>query len=358
MYYKLNTNQMLEMSKKKMAEEKKITPEESKAQEYISLANKALNKWKFFCPEKYENAVEFLEKAASQYKVARNQVAAAELYVQAANIVGMDKSTSTTMTDKAQYWLLAAENYVLANNFEQALHYYKLSANLLEEENLLMVAKTWESISRIEENNMDDSKSAIESMKKAKKYYDAGSQTSKGISCLRSVARMYTSLGCKGHGDHRPLELAVETYDELARLCVDNDLLKWHVNDYIFDALLCRLVLGRVDETKIQLEKYAEDYPLFGGRQEHKFFQALLGAVGGRNIPKFIEHVYNYDSFHRLDPVKIKLLLKIKRAAKGTTDGATDDTNASDIDALVMGVDAARMIPSREEKKSEIDDLC
>lgn len=327
--------------------------EESKAKEYVDKANKSLKKFKLFNPDKYQNALEYFEKAASLYKFIRNQSEAAKLYVRAADIVELDDS-SMYPEDRANYYLLAAESFLSSKNYEEARKYYKLGAKLYcSLGNKLSVAgKAWQSAAKIEEKELKESKAAIESLTQAKKCFDSSAMTSLGTVCLESMARIEM--------ENFNFLAAITMYTKLAAIYSVSDLMKYSVHDCIFNLTLCRLANG-YDEPRKSLETFIEDYPIFSNTYQSNFLEKIISAVEERDEEKFLAASRNFNAISPFDQTKKIILLKIRAAIVGPHLELADGDQKNILDILNTG--DKRDNGDKEEKKypamkDDTDDLC
>ena len=123
--------------------------------------------------------------------------------------------------------------------------------------------------------------------------------------CLEKVAQI-----CAGSGE---CGRAAQIFEDIARFCLGNKLLKFNARAHMLKCLVCHLAGGdSVMVTQKLAEFGALDYSLEGSREE-KFVTAILGAVSDQNAEAFGLAAAEFNTVKKIDPWMTTLLLQCKR---------------------------------------------
>jgi alpha-soluble NSF attachment protein len=143
--------------------------------------------------------------------------------------------------------------------------------------------------------------SAIEKYKIAADMFDKMDSIASFSTCLINAANLSVQL--------ERYNEAIELYERVALKTRHNNLLKWSIEDYLFCASLCRLVLNN-----LEMDKY-EDMLLhqsFKECRQGKFLVELISAIENNDVDMFTDAVRDFESVRKLDPLKVTILSKIK----------------------------------------------
>ncbi|CAD6198790.1 unnamed protein product [Caenorhabditis auriculariae] len=168
-----------------------------------------------------------------------------------------------------------------------------------------MAAKNHITIAELFETDCPDKEQCIEHYQKAADYYKGEEAKSSATKCLLKVAQYAAEL------EHYTQAIAV--FEEIAYWEADHSTLKYAAKNHFFQALLCHLVVDRLN-AQLALKKYEEASPSFSDSREAKFIKEVLTAIEEQNEEVFTETVKNFDKISRLDPWATSLLVKAKRA--------------------------------------------
>lgn len=250
------------------------------------------------------------------------QEEASDLYVQAANVYRLNKDFS-----------LAGSQFVKAADIQRGLNNHNDVAN-----NLIEAYKCFKSVSPTD---------AIDALLKAIHIFlTQNGQFRRAANFQMDLAELYESTGdiknasvnFEKAGDYfatdhaealsnkaylRCADLnaangeyhrARDLYDQIIKNLLGNNLTKWNLKDYFFKNLLCTLCLDDVVEAQKRLNTFAEDEPSWPSTRECRLLEEILDCIQNGDLQQFLDKVYEYDQFSKLDKLKTQLLLKIKNS--------------------------------------------
>jgi len=218
---------------------------------------------------KYEEAAELYDKAAAQFKIAKDWEKAGEAYERAAEASKKAKND----LEVTEFYSNAAQAYKKVNAGE-AVRLYNIAVEMhIAQNRFSTAAKMLKTVGEICEDEKDYS-GAIEAYQKCADYYLAEDQSASAGQALVKVAH-YAAL-------IEEYSRAIEILEQVAANSLDSSLTSWSCKDYYFKALLCHL--GRVakslkgegesktfEEVADASEKYKGLYPMFEDARESKF---------------------------------------------------------------------------------------
>ncbi|KAI3884231.1 hypothetical protein MKX03_030264 [Papaver bracteatum] len=103
---------------------------------------------------------------------------------------------------------------------------------------------------------------------------------------------------------------AIQIYEEIARQCLKDNLLKYSVKKYLLCAGLCQLCKDDVVALNNALEKYQCLDPTFIGTLECKLLTDLASATDEEDNGKFTDAVNEFESMTRLDAWDTTMLFR------------------------------------------------
>ncbi|KAI3900141.1 hypothetical protein MKW92_018221 [Papaver armeniacum] len=109
---------------------------------------------------------------------------------------------------------------------------------------------------------------------------------------------------------------AIQIYEEIARQCLKDNLLKYSVKTYLLSAGLCQLCKDGDVALNNALEKYQDLDPTFTGTQECNLLIDLAAATEKEDVGKFTDAVKEFGSMTRLDAWKTTMLFRAEKALK------------------------------------------
>ncbi|KAK9903527.1 hypothetical protein WJX75_008075 [Coccomyxa subellipsoidea] len=270
--------------------------------DFMKKADKKLNSFGLFSSfgNKYEDAAELLEKAANHFKLAKAWNDAGQAFEKLAQV----HLKQDSRLEAASSYVEAAKCYQKTDKTDvlRALHnaveYYTEAGRLgMAAKNLREVAET------LEKRGMKDE--AIEFYTQAADLFAGEEQTSEANKCRLKVAQFSAELE-----NYQP---AIQIYEDVARLCMDNNLLKYSTKGYLLNAGICRLCVGDPMAMQSALERYEDIDYTFSGSREGKLLKDLVEAFEAGDPEKYTDAIAEFDSMTRLDAWKTTLLLRGKK---------------------------------------------
>lgn len=300
---------------------------EKKAMEFVQKGEKALGKWSFFgSTAKFEEAAEFFEKAATQYKMAKNYKEAAAFYLKAAGLSEKCKNTHEATSQINQ----AADMYKKDASPDEAIPLYERVIEMhMESNRFSTAAKLYKAIAELAEKG-DNLTKAVEAYSSAAELYQAENSITTGNQLLLEVARIRAELA--------EYDAAVEIYENVARQALDSKLTKWSVKEYYFKALLCHLCRDSassnhdIKRSEDALEKYRDMDPSFANTRECTFIDNIIQAYNSNDIPGFADVVFEWDNISKLDDWATTRLFEIKKCLQSLVDCGDEDVTGFDDD--------------------------
>lgn len=297
--------------KSSLPEEKAPYRVDPKGLSYLEEANKVLKKSGFSSlfssSNKYEDGRELLQKAAAQFKIAKNWQEAGDTYFKSGEIA---EKNLKELFDASSDYTNAAKAYKNVNG-EQAAKAYRLAINLhMEGNKFSSAARLWKELGELEEKNLNVS-AAAHCYEKAADCFEAEDSKANASSCWVKVADLAL--------EQEEYARAVEIYEKVAAACADNSGMRWSVKDYLFKALLCQFALAsssprqELEPVRKAVEKYLDLLPQLDGTRELKLVQTCLDHFEQDNVDAFTDAVFDYDSVYKLDDLIAKTLLEIKK---------------------------------------------
>ncbi|CAN6479132.1 unnamed protein product [Victoria cruziana] len=172
---------------------------------------------------------------------------------------------------------------------------------------LNMAARYCKEIGELYENDQN-LEQAIVYFERAADLFQSEEVTTSANQCMQRVAQLAASL------DEYPK--AIEIFESIAKVSMNNNLLKYSVKGLLLNAGICQLCKGDAVAINNALERYQDLDPTFSGTREHKLLSDLASSFDEEDIDKFTTAVREFDSMTRLDPWKTSLLLKAKNTLK------------------------------------------
>ncbi|KAJ9516737.1 hypothetical protein QJQ45_027142 [Haematococcus lacustris] len=278
----------------------------AKGDDFKKQAEKKLKGFGFF-GNKYEDAVELLEKAANNYKLGKCWNDAVDAYTKLAEC----QLKCDSKHEAASAYVEAAK--VAAKTQPQ------LSTELLQKAvgiytdmgRLNMAARQLKEIGEITEKSGPKAES-ITFYEQAADLFETEGSTSEATKCRLKIAEFSAEAGQYGK--------AVQIYEDAAKRAVENNLLKFSARGYLLNAGICGLCYLRVDDIEAKLDKYRDIDLQFGGSREDMLMQLLLIDAQGLleafrkgDDSMFATHLSEFDSVIKLDAWKTRILLAAKR---------------------------------------------
>lgn len=146
---------------------------------------------------------------------------------------------------------------------------------------------------------------AITYYQKAATLYENNDKLGKFLSCMNKAAKLLFA--------RENYEEAVELFENIVEKIKNDDILKWSSEFILFDASLCRLMLGN-----LEIEKYENmlTYKSFKTGHRGKFIIELSNAIKNKNISLFTDLIEEYEKITKLGELQVIVLDRIKKTLK------------------------------------------
>jgi len=276
---------------------------ELQGEQYLVEAQKALKKFCIFgigTEAKHETAAGCFEKAAAQFKAAKNAKRAAHAYIEAAkNLERINNELEATTN-----WKNAATQLAISGDIDEAVKCFtKAIDHYLASDRFNSAAKLQSEIGKLYEDKKIFGKAIM--------FYNEaiGSFESENNNIqARKVKLQVADIQAKS-AEYRK---AIDLYESISKDAVDDSLLRWSVKNHLLKASLCQLVLGAqkndMSEATKAFEKYEEWSEIFCGTRENKLVQDLKKAYEDMNTEAFQDAIFEFDNISKLDEFKTSLL--------------------------------------------------
>ncbi|XP_020522507.1 alpha-soluble NSF attachment protein isoform X2 [Amborella trichopoda] len=279
-----------------------MTDQEINGDEFCRRAEKKLTGWGLF-GNKYEDAADLYEKAVNSYKIAKAWEKAGSTYEKLASCHKKLESRH----EEASAYADAANCYKKINPREAIRCLNESLEIFMGIGRLNLAAKHGKDIAELYEAE-EDLNEAIRFYERSAELYETEGATSTANQMAQKVAQIAAQL--------EQYPKAIEEFEKVAKLSINNNLLKYSVKGILLNAGLCQICKGDIVGITNALERYQELDPTFSGTREYKFLADLASAIDEEDVEKFTEVVKEYDSMTRLDAWKTSLLLRAKNALK------------------------------------------
>jgi len=291
------------------------TPDENVMQAEKTLSLPTFLGWN---KDKYIKACELYKKAGNQYKLKKSYIEAGICFSKSYEAISKDKSCEPF--DKLDCLKEAVSCYKQNQlTFDRAVECYQLIISLYETTDKCfnnvgkyandfadLFAKRY--VQTLDDNDLIK---AIEYYQKSADNYDACDSSSYANKSLNEIARLNCALS--------RYETACEIYEKLAIRSVDNNLLKYSVSEYLFDAGLCKLICGDVITIRKTLQRYVDVSELFNNSRQYKLLITLTDCLENNDDDQFRSSLKEYDSLSKLKDHQTTILLKLKALIKNQT---------------------------------------
>lgn len=282
----------------------------AKGADQLKKAEKKLASWQIF-GNKYEDAAELLEKAATNFKLAKLWDEAGGAFLKLAECheqLEAKHDAASALTDAAnsfkktqparavQCLQRSVDAFVELGRLSLAAKHNKDMAELLEAEG--------------------DVQRAMFHFEQAAELYDGEEQTSTANTCKLKVAALAAQADL--------YVKAVEIFEAVALASLSNNLLKYSVKSYLLNAGLCQLCRNDPVALSNALDRYQEMDPTFIDTRECKFLQELAAATEEGDATAFTNVVAEFDAMSKLDAWKTRVLLTAKRLVTARENGGED----------------------------------
>lgn len=275
----------------------------NQADNYVKSANDYINKWSFFLTkrERYEKAVDLLNKSAPIYKVNNQMGKAIDCYCKIHDLcLEIDSKYEACQALEG-----IGKIYKKYDN-EKAIYIYERIVKILIPMNKLShAAKLLDELAMsLQENNVEQhSDKILDLYFQAKRLYLSDHKTYQANKIMLKIADLLMST--------KKYDKASDIFENMAKIDLITN--EWSSKKWFFKALLCRLVFNDANEVLKKCSEYTNLCPLLHKSKELEFLQNIIQTLNESDIDKFTDICTKYDRTTSLEDVMVTILLDIKK---------------------------------------------
>lgn len=253
--------------------------------------------------DKIEQAIELYTQAANAFRTSGQGSDAGAAFEKAA---ALSRSINEP-NDSANYLTEAFKSYKKTNpadaarTLNQAIDHYALT-------NVRRAATHKQTLGEHLEADPSTKAQAIKEYEKAGEWFSNDNAEALANKCYIRAADISAEIG-----DYHK---AINHYERIAEVSLNNNLMKWSVKEYLFKAALCHLATMDIVAAKRALEgQYPGLDPAFNPpAMEYLFLKNLLEAVENGDSQLFFNNVMQYKERYPLDNWKLDILAKTQKS--------------------------------------------
>ncbi|KAI1418237.1 TPR-like protein [Hypoxylon sp. FL1857] len=251
--------------------------------------------------EKYQNAADLYIEAANSFRIQKMNREAGQAFEKAAAV----QSKQLNEPDDAANTLVDAFKVYRKENPEDAVRCLDVAiSQYCKKGNFRRAAQHKESMGEIFENEIGDTKRALECYETAAGWYEGDNAAALANKLWLKVADIAAI-----EGDYYK---AIEQFEKVAGASINNNLMRYSVKDYFLKAGICHLATGDMVAANRALEKYRDLDPTFPSTREYQLLTDLVAAIEAGNQDQFTDKLFQYDQMSKLDKWKTTILVRVK----------------------------------------------
>ncbi|PHH65143.1 hypothetical protein CDD81_3274 [Ophiocordyceps australis] len=251
--------------------------------------------------EKYQNAADLFTQAANAFKMQKQNIEAGKAFEQAAQI----QTNKLNEPDDAANTLVDAFKAYRKDDAKAAVRCLNVAVDrYCAKGNFRRAASHKEAMGELYEQDLGDSKSALDCYETAAGWYEGDNASALANKLWLKVADVAAL-----DGDYYR---AIENYEKVAEQSINNNLMKYSVKEYFLKAGICHLATGDLIAVERAIEKYSEMDPAFATQRESMLLKDLLEALTNKSQDQFTDKLFQYDQVSKLDKWKTTLLVRVK----------------------------------------------
>ena len=260
---------------------------------------------------RFVDTVHLWFSAGKAFAVAGEWEDAGRMFAQCAEMALHTISRGRPTLESALYFLKSAE---MKRRFDpaeaidpyvQAIFCFRSIGRFLTAANLAVC------VAEVYDEEQDDF-GAIEYYQKASQYYQEENYHHQSTACLLKVAHRAAMI--------ERFEFATETFDTVAKVYVEDNLLRLNMPNIFLRGALCQLaaagsIRGTLNNHKVlrwYMTKWCVLDFTFTFSREHLFLENLLSAIANADIHMFVDHIYSFDNISHLDTWCLTLLNRVR----------------------------------------------
>eukprot|EP00744_Colponema_vietnamica_P004263 GILI01006402.1.p1 GENE.GILI01006402.1~~GILI01006402.1.p1 ORF type:complete len:293 (-),score=136.06 GILI01006402.1:34-912(-) len=250
--------------------------------------------------QRYEEAYDLYQKAANNFKRAKQWTDAAEAYnrcVVCQQKLGSIHEAANMMVEAANC-LKKVNPSAAVDQFNQAVRLYEENGQFSQAAKLVkQTAELLEGDGMLQPSG--------EAYEKAAELFNLCNSESTANGCLIKVADINAHLN-----NYRK---AFDMYERVAVPSLDNSLMKFSAKDYFFKAVLCVMATADWVGAEAALARFKDLLPSFSNTREAQLLQSILDANEKGSVDDFTDAVADFNNITQLDSLKTHLLVEIKK---------------------------------------------
>ncbi|KAF4582050.1 vesicular-fusion protein sec17 [Ophiocordyceps camponoti-floridani] len=259
--------------------------------------------------DKYQNAADLFIQAANAFKMQKQNVEAGKAFEKAAQV----QSSKLNEPDDAANTLVDAYKAYRRDEPKAATRCIDVAIDrYCAKGNFRRAASHKENLGELYEQELGDSKAALECYEAAAGWYDGD-----GAAALANKLWLKVADVAALEGDYYK---AIENYEKVAGVSISNNLMKYSVKDYLLRAGICHLASGDLVATQRALERYRDMDPAFATQRENMLLTDLCEAIEAKSQEQFTDKLFQYDQICKLDKWKTTILVRVKNAIEEADD--------------------------------------
>ena len=261
---------------------------------------------------KYDEAADLYQKAANQFKLAKDWQSAADCFCSFAFCsakAGMPSEESAGYVDAArclknisasesvEWFEKAASIYAAAGRFNQAAKIIKEMAEIFE--------------------TSSNEKKALDYYQKAQDMFALDDHSKSQVTaCALKRAEML--------GEMDMFEESAQIFEQEGDKAMLSPMLQFGARELYLKAGILYLAMGDAVSAKIACDRFHQKDPRFDGTRESTLLKGVTAAFADSDLDAFREKLAEYDQVSRLDNWKSKLLLKAVQKLESPDLGAQE----------------------------------
>jgi len=251
-----------------------------------------------------EEAIDYLIKAANQYKLDKDWENCLKSYISA-----VDLATEIGHYNIATYCIEVASMYNKLGNIDGQVFYLQKAGIIYSEAGQsTSYAKIQKDIAEIYDKQKANPIKAIEHYKNAADVYETErGHNSSYVAMNIKIAELLLA----NTTDFASLNEAKRIYETMASNSVDGPT-RFHVKSYLLNAILALIVLGDAVASRRAYDQYIGEFALFNKSEEAELCKQILDALDEQDVAAYTVAVTKYAQTKSLDGLHTKLLLTVK----------------------------------------------
>ncbi|KAI1210327.1 TPR-like protein [Annulohypoxylon truncatum] len=251
--------------------------------------------------DKYQNAADLYIEAANSFRIQKMNREAGQAFEKAAAV----QTKQLNEPDDAANTLVDAFKVYRKENPEDAVRCLDVAVNqYCKKGNFRRAAQHKENMGEVFENEVGDTKRALECYESAAGWYEGDNASALANKLWLKVADIAAL-----EGDYYK---SIEQYEKVAGASINNNLMRYSVKDYFLKAGICHLATGDMVAANRALEKYRDLDPTFPSTREHQLLTDLAAAIEAGDQDQFTDKLFQFDQMSKLDKWKTTILVRVK----------------------------------------------